>query len=326
MELTKAIINGSVAAAKIALSLLSLPRLISLTPPWTIALETENLRQHGEAKVAENVLISAVGVGASKSYISDNVAPGPYTWHLDGYIPGNTLLEPSNLFTPVVRMNTALLREAFKLGTILTFKDSDNNIYPNVVIQSLDIDTRAECKNKQPFSMVLKEINVLSGVFGDVVQNAATITAGSAGGEATKVGSTVATEMATYSVLAPTASYGTAALASTVQQTGSTTTHVTKAVESAYLVSWPEVDIQENFYFDCVTTFGTFGFTFKWKDGRWMCWVTIPDGETRQIGIYPNAISGTGFLQYGFDLRTDRAEIGYNDLFKTELYIYKWQA
>ena len=217
MELSKAIISGSASAANIALQLLSLPRLISLTPPWTIALETESLRQHSEARVAENVLISAVGLGAAKSYVSDNVAPGPYTWHLDGYIPGNQLLEPSNLFTPIVRMNTALLRQAFKLGTVLTFKDGDNNIYPNVVIQSLDIDTRADCRNKQPFSMVLKEINVISGVFGDVVQNAATIAAGSAAGEGTKVGSTVATQVATYSILAPTASYGTAALASTPQ-------------------------------------------------------------------------------------------------------------
>ena len=215
MELSKAIIAGSATAANLALSLLSLPRLISLTPPWTIYLETESLRQHSEAKVAENVLISDVMGDATKSYISDNVAPGAYTWHLEGYIPGNQLLEPSNLFTPIVRMNVNNLRNAFKMGTILTFKDGDNHIYPNVVIQSLDIDTRPDCRNKQPFSMVLKEINILSSVFGTVVQNAASIAAGSAQGEATKVGSTVAWADSNYTAIGMGAAYGTAAATAT---------------------------------------------------------------------------------------------------------------
>lgn len=217
MELSKAIISGSASAASLALQLLSLPRLISLTPAWTLALETENLQQHGEAQVAESVLISSLPWEASKKYIADNVAPGPYTWRMDGYIPGNQLMEPSNLYTPIVRLNVARLRAAFKSGTILSFKDGDNIVYPSVVIQSLDIDTRAECKNKQPFSMVLKEINVLDTISGGIVENASTIAAGSIGGESRNVGSTAAKPSSTYNILAPTASYGVAAMASTPQ-------------------------------------------------------------------------------------------------------------
>lgn len=215
MEISKAIIANSASAANLVLSLLSLPRLISLTPPWTIYLETESCRQHSEARVAENVLISDVMGAAAKSYISDNVAPGSYTWHLEGYIPGNQLLEPSNLYTPIVRMNVNNLRNAFKAGTILTFKDGDNHIYPNVVIQSLDIDTRPDCRNKQPFSMVLKEINILDSVFGTVVQNAASIAAGSSQGEATKVGSTVAWADSNYTALGTASAYGIAGAAAT---------------------------------------------------------------------------------------------------------------
>ena len=217
MELSKAIISGSASAASLALSLLSLPRLTCLIPPWTIALETENLRQHGEAKVAENVLISSLPAYASKAYVADNVAPGPYTWHLDGYIPGNMLMEPTNIFTPIVRMNVNLIRDAYKRGAILQFKDGDNKIYPNVVIQSLDLDTRADCKNKAPFAMVLKEINILDSIGGDIVAEASTIAAGTAGGEATKIGSTASNMAATYSIAAPVAGYGTAAAASTPQ-------------------------------------------------------------------------------------------------------------
>ena len=217
MELSKAIISGSASAASLALSLLSLPRLTCLIPPWTIALETENLRQHGEAKVAENVLISSLPAYASKAYVADNVAPGPYTWHLDGYIPGNMLMEPTNIFTPIVRMNVNLIRDAYKRGAILQFKDGDNKIYENVVIQSLDLDTRADCKNKAPFAMVLKEINILDSIGGEIVEAASTIAAGTAAGEATKIGSTASNMATAYSLTAPVAGYGTAAAASTPQ-------------------------------------------------------------------------------------------------------------
>lgn len=219
MELSKAIISGSASAAKLALDLLSLPRLISLAPPFTVYLETEGLRQHGEAKVAENVIISNIGEAglANKAYIADNVAPGPWTWHLDGYIPGNQLMEPSNLFTPIVRMNVNLIRNAFKMGSILTYKDGDNHIYKNVVIQSLDLDNKPDVKNKQPFAMVLKEINILSSVFGTLVENAAEVAEGSAEGEATNAGSVVAKLDSRYTEIAFGAAYGTAATASIPQ-------------------------------------------------------------------------------------------------------------
>ena len=215
MELSKAIISGSAAAATLALHLLSLPRLMCLTPAWSIALETEELSQHGEAQVSENVVISDLPVTTGKAYIADNVAPGPYTWKLTGYIPGNQIAEPSNLYTPFVRMNVARIRQAYKAGTQLSFKDGDNVIYPTVVIQSLVIETRADCKNKVPFAMTLKEINILDSITGSVVETASTVAAGLADGEALNAGSTASVEATSYSIAAPAASYGAAALAST---------------------------------------------------------------------------------------------------------------
>lgn len=97
-----------------------------------------------------------------------------------------------------------------------------------------------------------------------------------------------------------------------------------REISSAYQVAWPDTNVLENFYFESVTPDGTFIFEFKWIEERWRCWVTTPEGEVRQIGIYPNALSGEGFLDYGFDLRTDQATIDFNSLFKTELYILKW--
>lgn len=97
-----------------------------------------------------------------------------------------------------------------------------------------------------------------------------------------------------------------------------------REIKSASLVEWPELDIAENFFFECIDPDGTFVFEFRWLDGRWRCWVTVPTGAVREIGIFPGAFSGAGFLDWGFDLRTALAVIDFDNLFQTELYIIKW--
>ena len=98
-----------------------------------------------------------------------------------------------------------------------------------------------------------------------------------------------------------------------------------RTVKSLELVPFPETQIQYNFSFDCVAETGNFNFEFRFFNDRWNCWVTLPSGDVRQIGVYPNVISGTGNIDYGFVFKTRLPEIGYNDLFITELYILKWE-
>lgn len=181
-DLTTAILSGSATALSAAKSLISTPAIIynkassanwllnelAATVPayagnansFFIPLETEQHTQHGDAEVSENLIFSTTD--DAKKYIADNVAPGPWTWNLSGYIPGASGLEFTNLYTPFLRRNVNFLKTAFKKGLRLTFKDVDCKLYDNVVIQSIDIDTRPDCRNKCPFTMTLKEINTMS--------------------------------------------------------------------------------------------------------------------------------------------------------------------
>ena len=165
LSLEYAIKLGSKRAIEMVKSTINNPMLISLKPAWGIPLEVESHSQTGQAEVSERaVIVPGTGV---KSYLNDNVAPGAWTWQLSGYIPGDTIVEPTSLFTPIVSMNRDYLRKAYKNGSRLIFKDCDQQVYTNVVIQSLTIDTRADCRNKAPFSMTLKEIVELKASISD---------------------------------------------------------------------------------------------------------------------------------------------------------------
>lgn len=162
MELGNAIIQGNARAASLAKSMVENPTLISTTSPYifTISLECESYRQYSDADVAESIVISTES--DAKKYISDNVAPRPWTWELSGYIPGLSSIEKTNLYTPIVATNRLFLRKVFEKGIRLRFKDMYNKVWDNVVIQNLELSTEADCKNKQPFKMTLKRIDTLS--------------------------------------------------------------------------------------------------------------------------------------------------------------------
>lgn len=90
-------------------------------------------------------------------------------------------------------------------------------------------------------------------------------------------------------------------------------------------IPWPDSDLQDNFDFDSVCDDGTYNWHFKWFNDRWNGWVTLPSGEIRQFGIYPNVISGSGHTDYGCVFVTDLTTIDYNSLFFTTLYLITWE-
>lgn len=98
-----------------------------------------------------------------------------------------------------------------------------------------------------------------------------------------------------------------------------------KQIKSASKVNWPNSEPLENFSFSTSDESGIFEFKFKWLNDRWNCWVTLPDGTTRQAGVYPNAVSWSGFLDYGLVFLTDLKTITFDQLYMTEVYILKWQ-
>lgn len=162
MDLGNAVVQGNARALSLVKSMVENPTLISSTAPFIFAinLECESYRQYADADVAESIVISTES--DAKKYISDNVAPRPWTWELSGYIPGLESIEKTNLYTPIVATNRLFLRKVFEKGIRIRFKDMYNKVWDNVVIQNFELSTEADCKNKQPFKMTLKKIDTLS--------------------------------------------------------------------------------------------------------------------------------------------------------------------
>lgn len=207
--LSQLVVNGNSTALNLVKTLLDSPMLInpSITKdglsqgaPFAIPLETETHQQTGNAEVSESLVITAEG----KRNVADNVAPGAWTWNLSGYIPGNDALEITNLYTPFVALNSWLIRNAFQNGYVLIYKDIDAQIYRRVVIKSLTISTKADCRNKTPFSMTLKEINVIDDFMADATKSekAAQPKAGSITGYTAVAGTVIASKLTVDAIAA----------------------------------------------------------------------------------------------------------------------------
>lgn len=160
MQLSQLVIKGNSKALNMVKSLIDNPMIISLDPPWAVSLEVEKHVQSGNADVSERPVI--IPGKTSKTFLYDNVSPSSWSWQLSGYIPGNEQIEKTNLFTPIVQLNADLIRKAFKNGSIIIFKDTDQRTYTHCVIAALSVDTRADVRNKIPFSMTIREITELN--------------------------------------------------------------------------------------------------------------------------------------------------------------------
>lgn len=99
---------------------------------------------------------------------------------------------------------------------------------------------------------------------------------------------------------------------------------MSKEIENASKVTWPTAEIQNRFTFDVIHEDGVFNFLFYWLNDRWNCWVTLPDGNKREAGVYPNVVSWSGYTDYGIVFYTDLPEISYSSIFIPELVILKW--
>lgn len=159
--LTLKITAGNRKALALAKTLVTMPTLINIDTRqgavYAIPLDAETNQKRATAEVSESLVIST----DAKKYISDNVAPGSRTWTLAGYIKGMPRLEPSNYYQPFVQLHTDILWNWFNHGAVLIFRDGNAQIYPRVVIKDLQTAQQKDSANATPFTITLKEINVM---------------------------------------------------------------------------------------------------------------------------------------------------------------------
>lgn len=195
-EFTRKIITGNAQALMYAKSLLTDPMLTVKIGgvSFPIPLEVETCQQNGNAAVSEQLVVTSEG----KKFITDNVAPGPWTWTIAGYISGVDPIEPSSYFKPTVQFLCDIIRKAFKNGVSAIYKDIDCCLYNNVVIEDLTLEHRSDCKNKRPFSMTLKQIEVLSSVDGLLsrLESLSTAKEGTENGNTSELGQTASASAA----------------------------------------------------------------------------------------------------------------------------------
>jgi hypothetical protein len=162
------ITQGNRKAIAIAKTLVTMPTLINIDPRqgaiYAIPLDAETNQKRATAEVSESLVVST----DSKKFITDNVAPGARSWTLNGYIKGIPRLEPSNYFQPFVQFYTDILWNWYLHGAVLTFKDGNAQIYPKVVIKDLQTAQQKDSANATPFSITLKEINVMQTSVADL--------------------------------------------------------------------------------------------------------------------------------------------------------------
>ena len=159
--ITKQIIQGDRKALALAKTLITTPTLINTKITqgalYAIPLDVETNQMRASAEVSESLVIAM----DAKKFLSDNVAPGSRSWSLSGYIKGIPRLEPTNYFQPFVQLHTDILWNWFMHGAVLTYKDGNSKIYPRVVIKDLQTAQQKDSANATPFTMTLKEINVM---------------------------------------------------------------------------------------------------------------------------------------------------------------------
>lgn len=166
--LTLKITAGNRKAIALAKTLVTTPTLINTDirqgAVYAIPLDVETNQKSSTAEVSENLVIST----DAKKSISDNVAPGSKSWRLSGYIKGIPRLEPSNYFQPFVQLHTNILWSWYDHGAVLTFKDGDAHFYTRVVIKDLQTAQQKDSANATPFTLTLKEINVMETGLADL--------------------------------------------------------------------------------------------------------------------------------------------------------------
>lgn len=170
--LTLKITTGNRKALALAKTLVTTPTLINVDirqgAIYAIPLEVETNQKSAAAEVSEKLVIST----DAKKYISDNVAPGSRSWRLSGYLKGIPRLEPTNYFQPFVQLHADILWNWFMRGAVLTFKDGNAQIYPRVVIKDLQTAQQKDSANAMPFSLTLKEINIMQTTTADLPADA----------------------------------------------------------------------------------------------------------------------------------------------------------
>ena len=130
-----------------------------LTQPTVafVAIQATRFETTMEADVSKKVIIDLT---RGKHIVNDNVAPGPRTWEVEGFV-GGMPGELSSYFMPSLVIFTAMLEAAYLSRQQVPLKDPSGRMF-QVVISRFWYSTQPEVQNRVPVRLTLQEIYTLS--------------------------------------------------------------------------------------------------------------------------------------------------------------------
>lgn len=128
----------------------------------SVPIQTYRYVPRIEAQVSTKVLVDMTG----KKLVTDNVAPGPHEWHIEGYI-GGMPIEFSSIWMPSIASFRDALDAAFLSRQPLDFYDADRKAWTllggnPVMITSLEFEKSPDTENRLIVRIDLRELRFLS--------------------------------------------------------------------------------------------------------------------------------------------------------------------
>lgn len=182
-SLAQAVIDGTSAAIRIVRQFLSNPAIITTPisdtglplPSQVVFIQATGFREIGQNQVSKMLLVN---VAKGKEFKSDNIAPLPRVWEIEGFlfpaIPSITLIDQIQLEGLKNTLRAARIsRQPVQFKPVTTDISSQFSTAFNVIggkvtgtievaIENMEFDSDPTIQNKVPVKMTLMEMNSLN--------------------------------------------------------------------------------------------------------------------------------------------------------------------
>lgn len=296
------------SALRLLRNLLTLPYL------GFIPIHPDSFVTKRAAEISTQLIVSQ-GIGG-KEFITDNIAPGPRTWDLKGYISGIPFVELSNWFMPSLMAQKLVIDTWYTSRRPVPFRTTDGEIL-TVLIREYSFIEEPENMNTVRIEVSLQEINYLT-MISNVVSGTAkgSMLSNPAVGKAIGLG------------LAMGGAVVTAVVIGTQDSEPKAIEQEDKAdrISQLEIIELPEVGEEiESFSFYAVTSLGSLNLTFVFTEGAWQITSKLgEDGELRTYTLIPNIILNPLAEDYSLYFVSERESVGLSDLAFVEMDFVVW--
>ena len=150
---------ANLIASNAAYAISIIQKFISSPVVGGVSIQTTRFDCIQESEVSRHVLINQQT--GNLQNIHDNVAPGPRTWEIEGYV-GGFPVELTSQYMPSLRMYVDELDRLFSSREATTLIDPTYRNYTKVMISRFQWSAEPDTRNRVPVKLSLVEITELT--------------------------------------------------------------------------------------------------------------------------------------------------------------------